>query len=47
MGKRYESLEVFSCVKNINPRILSTFEKILLFKHWKNTELRHNPLARR
>ena len=28
MGKRYYgSLEVFSCVKNVNPRILSTFKR--------------------
>ena len=44
MGKScFESLEVFSCLKNINPRIYSTFERSFSTKIGKtpNSDINH------
>ena len=45
--RRFESFEDFSCLKKVNPRILSTFKRSFSKKMGKKTELTHYPLARR
>ena len=38
--RRFESVEVFSCLNNVNPRILSTFNR-LFFKKMGKTPSSH------